>query len=166
MSTWQVFMNDVRVGTLADDRYEAICDDVRSRKLLYIKQAFNWLLCALELCIRVTVTSLAVMILVTGHMVASNGMDASLWASYTANPLSLIGTWYSTSFTLGILGLVLVPVFYFDRRMGFRNLFEDQIALCIRQELALPYPGSVVLKREPLTSQTPTEAAKEEKNPS
>lgn len=159
MSTWQVFMNDVRVGALTDDRYQAICSDARRLKRLYVWQAFNVLFSTIELVIWVALISLGASIMVTGYGIASQGMDPDSLARFSANPLSLIGAWYTVSFAMGVFGLALVPICFTDRRLGFRNFFKDHIALRIRQELSLPYPGSVVLKREP---QTLTEASKEE----
>lgn len=163
MSTWKVVINDVDVGTLADDRYESICNSVKARKLLYLQQAWNFIYSSLSLYAYVLVTLLAGVVLMTGYCLYSAQVDPAVLAHYTASPTSMVKDWFSLVFSMSFLIIFLVP-FSFERRMfGYRNLFKDQIWKSIRQELSLPYSGTMVLTRAPQCA-NPTTEAKEGSN--
>jgi hypothetical protein len=158
LSTWKVIINDVDVGTLADDRYQAICSSVNARKLLYLQQAWNFVYSTLNLYAYLLVTLLAGVVLMTGYCLYFAQVDPAVLAHYTASPTSMVKDWFAFVFLMSFLMIVLVP-FSFQRRMfGYRNLFTDQIWKSIRQELSIPHSGTMVLTREPQSANPITDA--------
>jgi hypothetical protein len=158
LSTWKVVINDVDVGTLADDRYQSICSSVKARKLLYLQQAWNFICSSLNLYAYVLVMLLAGIVLMTGYCLYYSQVDPSVLARYTASPTSMVKDWFSFVTSMSFVVIFLVP-FYFERRMfGYRNLFKDQIWKTIRQELSLPYSGTMVLTSAPQSANQSTNA--------
>lgn len=158
MSTWKVVINDVEAGTLADDRYQSICSSVKKRKLLYLQQAWNFIYSSLNLYGCMLVTLLASMILIFGWSMSSARIDPAVLAHYTASPASMVKDWVVFAMSGSMSTIFLVPICFQKCMFGYRNLFKDQIWKSIRQELSIPYTGTMVLTCAPENANLNTDA--------
>jgi hypothetical protein len=146
VSTARVSINGIDVGALPADQYEQLVKEVRLKKVLYLRQAENFLWVMVRFCF--TWFAVAVILSIVVLLIALL-YDASLLPAFidSVRTSPVEGTQWIRSvagFHLFVSFLMLVPAQALLRvNTGYVNHFDRVIAAQLRHLMEVPAEGQV-----------------------
>jgi hypothetical protein len=139
---YNVFINNVAVGTIKVNAYDAIRLEVRGNKRLYLKQFLNVIDTLIRFGARIFSRIPTIWFWVIAYMLFTD-------SPYTMAGNKLVEIFFPTleiAFYLSLFAAVFE--FGYKRNGGFKNVFDEEVNLRIRRQLGVAFSdGDLVLAR-------------------
>ncbi|KVV40868.1 hypothetical protein WT27_13145 [Burkholderia territorii] len=148
---WDVYMNDIRVATITDDRLAAFQSQVADDWRNMVTQALNVLRVPLRMFdqFAVVIPAIAFWLILACALLAPDTLVSTLAAVQHASSQELhqgVALAMYTLFTIGLLTFIVHWVFT-GYTYGLRNVYRDELEYVLRRYLKIAATGRLTISR-------------------
>lgn len=148
---WDVYMNDVRVATIPDDKLAAFQDQVADDWRNMVDQALNLLGVPWRMCNQflVQLPALAFWLVLAGALIAPDSLIQTFTAFRNATPSQLhqsVALMLNMFFAVGVVTFVL-NWWFTGSTYGLHNVYRDRLEYVLRRYLKIPATGRLMISR-------------------